>query len=421
MRNNVINFLYDTVQKYPNKTCVSDDKEKLDFIHFFSRAVDLAMVLRSDNKTNQPVLVYLPKSVAAIVSFAGILLSGNFYAPIDLKSPENRKRAILDNLRPLKIISNREYSDDLKKLNVSPEKIVFLEDCVSNFDSITYEGWVKIRKPKASYGRTKTYSQLKIFLSNSHTEIKYSITADGAEIKSGIITPNTPFQTLKANFTSTPEEITITFKGNDSPDIYGISLEGNTGIVMDNIPLRGCSGTIFTKQDATLLSNMYASLSPSLIIMEFGGNTIPYIDSDKAASDYGNWFQSQIYFMKKLNPNAAIIVIGPGDMSIKDKTEYVTYPYLEKVRDALKKATLNTGCVFWDMYEVMGGKNSMPKWVTADPALAASDYTHFTPKGAKKVAEEFNSKLFDMYDEYKHPDKKKEEKPKDKAINDSIQ
>ncbi len=268
-------------------------------------------------------------------------------------------------------------------------------------DSITYTAWIKIRKPKASYGRTKSYPQLKIFLSNAYVPINYNILADGETVKSGTISANTPFQAINVNFAKTPNEIIITFIGNDSPDIYGISLEGRNGVVMDNIPLRGCSGTIFTKQDATLLGNMYANLSPKLILLEFGGNTIPYIKTDKGANDYGRWFKSQINFIKRLNPNAAIIVIGPSDMSVKEKTEYVTYPYLEKVRDALKNATLSSGCVFWDMYEVMGGKNSMLKWVAAKPALAASDYTHFTPKGAKKIAKEFSTKLFEMYNKYK--------------------
>jgi lysophospholipase L1-like esterase len=283
-------------------------------------------------------------------------------------------------------------------------------------DSIMLEGWLKIRKPRASYGRTKTFSQLKIFLSNSHSSIRYKIIADGVDVVKGIISANTPFQTLKANFNKTPEEITVTFNGNDSPDIYGISLEGNNGIVMDNIPLRGSSGTIFTKQDGTLLSNMYANLSPDLILMEFGGNTIPYIKNEKGASDYGRWFKSQINFMKKRNPKAAIIVIGPGDMSVKEGTEFVTYPMLENVRDAMKDAAISSGCVFWDMYEVMGGKNSMPVWVNSEPSLAASDYIHFSPKGAKKIAEEFNVKLFDMYNQYKgiKTKKLKVESPKSK-------
>ena len=293
-------------------------------------------------------------------------------------------------------------------------------------DSIKHEAWVKIKKPRASYGRTKTHTNMRVFLSNSHTNINYSITADGVEVKSGVIPPNTPYQTLTANFATTPEEIVLTFKGGDSPDVYGISLEGSNGVVMDNIPLRGSSGTIFTKQDATLLSNMYASLSPNLIIMEFGGNTIPYLKNEKGALDYGNWFKSQINFMKRLNPNAAIIVIGPSDMSVKEKTEYVTYPYLESVRDAMKDAALSSGCLYWDMYEVMGGKNSMPKWVEADPPLAAKDYIHFSPKGAKKMALEFNTKLFDLYNLYKNPnyipaEKKEETNKTEETINDSIQ
>lgn len=296
-------------------------------------------------------------------------------------------------------------------------------------DSIQHEAWVKIKKPRASYGRTRTHTNMRVFLSNSHVNVNYSITADGVEVKSGVIPPNTPYQTLIANFSTTPEEIVLTFKGSDSPDIYGISLEGSNGVVMDNIPLRGSSGTIFTKQNATLLSNMYANLSPSLIIMQFGGNTIPYLKDEKGAVDYGNWFKSQINFMKRLNPNAAIIVVGPSDMSVKEKTEYVTYPYLEDVRDAMKDAALSSGCLYWDMYEVMGGKNSMPKWVEADPPLAAKDYIHFSPKGAKKMALEFNTKLFDLYNLYKNPDYKptpKEEekiKPKktEEVINDSIQ
>lgn len=297
-------------------------------------------------------------------------------------------------------------------MNFSRFSPIPLSDTIQ--DSIIHEAWIKIRKPRASYGRTKTHTQFKMFLSNSHKALNYEVVADGVSIQSGVITANNPFYVLKTSFSKTPEEIAITFKGNDSPEVYGISLEGNAGIVMDNIPLRGSSGTIFTKQDATLLGNMYANLSPSLIIMEFGGNTVPYIKSDKACTDYGRWFQSQIKFMKRLNPNAAIIVIGPGDMSVKEKTTYVTQPYLEGVRDALKDAALISGCMFWDMYEVMGGKNSMVEWVNAEPALAGSDYIHFTPKGAKKIAEEFNKKLMEMYDKYKRP-------APEKVTNDSIQ
>lgn len=268
-------------------------------------------------------------------------------------------------------------------------------------ESTNYEAWITIKKPKAAYSQTKNYAMLRILLSNVLSPVSYKILADDAIAKEGILPANSPFIELNTTFDKTPEEIKITFNGKDSPDVYGISIEGKAGVVMDNIPLRGSSGTVFSKLDKTLLANAYANLSPNLIILQFGGNVMPYIKSEKECLDYGNWFKSQIYFLKKMNPNAAFIVIGPSDMSIKDKTDYVTYPFLENVRDALKEAALTTDCVFWDMYEVMGGKNSMPNWVNAEPALAASDYTHFTPEGAKKMAEEFYKKLVEMYEEYK--------------------
>jgi len=288
----------------------------------------------------------------------------------------------------------------MSRFSPIPNTTIFTED------STNYEAWITINKPKGSYSQTKSYSMLRILLSNALVPVSYKIFTDNVIAKEGIIPPNSPFIELKTTFDKTPEEIKITFSGKDSPDVYGISIEGKTGIVMDNIPLRGSSGTVFSKLDKTLMANAYANLSPDLIILQFGGNVMPYIKSEKECLDYGNWFKSQIYFLKKLNPKTAFIVIGPSDMSIKEKTDYITYPFLENVRDALKEAALSTDCVFWDMYEVMGGKNSMPKWVNAEPALAASDYTHFTPEGAKKVAEEFYKKIVEMYVEYKLGDVK---------------
>jgi lysophospholipase L1-like esterase len=84
-------------------------------------------------------------------------------------------------------------------------------------------------------------------------------------------------------------------------------------------------------------------------------------------------------------------------MSIKEGEHYVTRPYLEEVRDAMKANSLAQGAVFWDMYEAMGGRNSMVSWVNAEPPLAATDYIHFSPQGAKKVGELFYTALINDF------------------------
>lgn len=277
------------------------------------------------------------------------------------------------------------------------------------------EGWIKIKKAKLSYRNIQKYALVNIYLRNWNYSVDYDIIADGKIVKTGEIKPKTSFQKIQASFAVTPNELEIKFKGKESLDIFGISLEGNTGVVMDNIPLRGSSGTLFTRQDSGLLKTMYKSLSPDMIILEFGGNTVPYIKYNKQITDYGNWFKQQIRYLKRINPNTTILVIGPGDMSIKEKTEFVTQPRLEAIRDVVKDAALSSDCLFWDMYEGMGGKNSMPLWVNTEPALGASDYIHFTPKGAVKISQIFIKELYKMYNAFETSEKKEKEK-----VNDSI-
>jgi hypothetical protein len=58
------------------------------------------------------------------------------------------------------------------------------------------------------------------------------------------------------------------------------------------------------------------------------------------------------------------------------------------------------------MYAAMGGAQSMPTWVAADPPLAVQDYIHFSPRGARIVAELFYNALYDSYYKYRAAIKK---------------
>ena len=79
----------------------------------------------------------------------------------------------------------------------------------------------------------------------------------------------------------------------------------------------------------------------------------------------------------------------------------MTYELLPSVVETLKDAAINNGCGFWDMYTAMGGYNSMPSWVNADPELARPDYTHFSAKGARLISNMFYNALLLEYNNYK--------------------
>jgi len=181
--------------------------------------------------------------------------------------------------------------------------------------------------------------------------------------------------------------------------IYGISFESNQGIQADNIAMRGESGLLFTKMNREQQQQMMDLLSPGLIVLQYGGNVVPYLN----AYYYGEAFNRQLQFFKEVCPGTPVIVIGPADMSTREKGVFKTYPNLEPVRDALKEATLENGFAFWDLYEAMGGTNSMPSFVHSDPPLASKDYIHFNPLGANLVAEMFYTALMLEYTNYSNP------------------
>jgi hypothetical protein len=203
-------------------------------------------------------------------------------------------------------------------------------------------------------------------------------------------------------------DVTLSFKSEEPFEIYGISLQSDDGVVMDNIPMRGCSGTIFTSIDKETVSPMYRDADVKMIILQFGGNMMPSIKNEKDAEWYGGVFKKQIEHLKTLYPDAVFLVIGPSDMSRKIRNEMVTWPHLPDVVKEFKKASNEAGAIFWSIFDAMGGENSMPVWVESKPSLASPDYIHFTRLGAERVAQMFYESLIQEYNEYRYLKEKEE-------------
>lgn len=267
-----------------------------------------------------------------------------------------------------------------------------LPDSVA-LDSVAHEATVTLRPLRRAYGKAQQYTEARLYYGWHRAPVTIELRNGGELVSSEVVGPTDRLLIREWKFAATPAELTLTFKGTDSPDVFGISLEGRTGVCVDNIAARGAAGYEFRKADQAVLGAMYNDLDVELLILQYGGNVIPNLKSAEDAAQYGRFFGAQIARFKRMIPGVAVVVIGPSDMSIKEGEHYVTRPFLEEVRDAMKTNTLAQGAVFWDMYEAMGGRNSMVSWVETDPPLAATDYTHFSPQGAKKVGELFFTAL----------------------------
>ncbi len=258
-------------------------------------------------------------------------------------------------------------------------------------DSVNYEGWLKFEKSNITFASNKKFKNIKLFYGYNQKPVIAELYV-GEEMKQ--------FHTLMSgksikvqNFIveNTPDEFKIKFTGKDSPDIYGISIESDAGILVDNIAMRGSAGLDFTRMNMTQQSQMYRLLNTNLLILQFGLNVVPNVVEDYTY--YENWFYNQLSALKRFNPDMSIIVIGVSDMSRKKGEYYESYPNIEKIRDVQRNAAFKANCAFWDFYEAMGGENSMPSWVFAEPPLATKDFTHLNYKGARIIGQMFYNAL----------------------------
>lgn len=142
MKRNVLEYLEITAAKFPNKIAIEDEKSTITFNQLLISAKNIASYLIDAGcKKNQPIAVYLPKSIKAIESFLGILYAGCFYIPIDTSNPKLRTEAIINNIAPSFIISENKYLDSLKEFNSNIPLINFNNAVKFKFfTAIEYEG-----------------------------------------------------------------------------------------------------------------------------------------------------------------------------------------------------------------------------------------------------------------------------------------
>lgn len=136
MQKNVLEYLENTVQKYPNKIAIIDEKSSINFEDLQAHAKSVALYLQTNNiSRNLPIGVFLSKSIEAIKSFLGVLYNGDFYVPLDVKNPFSRIEAIVKNIDIKYIITDSKSAKLLSELDSSVQLILLDEiDFTQNID-----------------------------------------------------------------------------------------------------------------------------------------------------------------------------------------------------------------------------------------------------------------------------------------------
>ena len=262
-------------------------------------------------------------------------------------------------------------------------------------------GTISLRgtRNKTAPQRTKTFQTVTLLYGRASGGFKARAVSDTLKPQASIERLESGTTLMRWDFGRPVDRVRINLSGN--AEIYGITADGAEGVAVDNIPLRGCSGTIFSRISKPLMADCMQLENAGLIILQFGGNYMPVAHSSKVISSYCTKIAEQIQYFHEAAPDAKILFIGPSDMGTSRNGRIVTRPRLPEMVDSLKATALRNDAAYWDLFRMMGGENSMVQWVKHVPPYAGADYTHFTPAGAQKVGQALSRSFLTYYDYYR--------------------
>ena len=263
-------------------------------------------------------------------------------------------------------------------------------------DSSSFEGSVTFEKRNWGFSRARNFTRAKMHMEGT-APTRVEVFVEDTLFSTRIFPEGEWTLAIEIPYT---QEFDLKLTSNAQARIYGISFDSPYGFHADNVAMRGASGMIFSKMNDEQFAKCLQREGYDLIIMQFGGNGVPYLKDEAHAGRFARALGRQVGHIQRLYPKAAILFIGPSDMARKEGLEMKSYPLIASLKEQLRAEVLRRGAGYWDLYDVMGGEGSMVQWVENKPAWAVKDYIHFTPKGASKVGYALVEALKELEVEY---------------------
>jgi lysophospholipase L1-like esterase len=256
--------------------------------------------------------------------------------------------------------------------------------------------WVKYEVTLA-FKSVSSFDVFRFFYNNADKSSTMQISFDNGTTKKINLESGDDVKELSINVKDS-KKVELQFLSGKRPYFYGVSLESNTGIYIDNFSMRGNSGVTLMEISPKTLQECNNYLDYNLIILNYGANVSS--PNKGIFTLYENKMVSLIEEFKKIFPNTSFLLVSVADKTIKRGGQFITNPDVPLLLESQKRIAERTGIAFWNLWEAMGGNNSMNTWVNAAPPQALKDYAHFTPEGALRVGELFFDSIIDAFQKY---------------------
>ena len=161
-------------------------------------------------------------------------------------------------------------------------------------------------------------------------------------------------------------------------------LTGKKGINYFASGVNGARVTAWSDQCADLERDLQL-VKPDLVIFGLGINDSACDSLSFSPDKFKNGYRRLIKKVQKVSPDCAIIFHTNND-SYRYVKGGMEYNYnADEVRTAMIELATEYNAGVWDLYGVMGERNSVHKWL--EVGYMSKDKLHFSPKGYRRIAD----------------------------------
>lgn len=106
MIKNILQVLESTAQRQAECIALKDENKSVSFEQYVAKAKSIGSFLNLQTRDHysRPIIVMVDRRVEPVIAFMGVLYSGNFYVPVDNRTPLERLKNIVQVLNPLSVI-----------------------------------------------------------------------------------------------------------------------------------------------------------------------------------------------------------------------------------------------------------------------------------------------------------------------------
>ena len=222
-------------------------------------------------------------------------------------------------------------------------------------------------------------------------------------IWNGVLSPDSIIDTplssfIEYQFAESVDTLAWTFISSDSTqvqaEVYGVHLSsGEPGLIFEEVGVNGASTKSYLRCDR--MEEELSTLPPDLVIFGIGINDAYMTQGRFQPKEFKARYDSLIQIVRRVNPRADILMLTNNDSYYRKR---YANPNVDKVQRVMYELAEEHSLAVWDLYEIMGGFNSIRNWERS--GLAKRDKIHFTREGYYLQAELMYSALMEDYGNY---------------------